>query len=342
MKRVVVIDDEYIVVEGMRAILGRLALEAKIVGSATNGVDGLAVIREEKPDIVITDIRMPGLDGLSMIEEVKEEMPDTYFIIISGYTDFAYARWAIHLGVVSYIDKPVTIEKVEEAFSGIQKLEEKKKGRIPEKAGDEAVINALVLEDSTAFYEKAEEYVHRLEQVTSTFGALKEECYRFLCVIREVFAGQRRCYDEQMLLPCTQVMGLETKEKLFSCIRQNVEHMVNIMDTEKVGCDHRVINQILTYINGNYGRDIGLTELGELVDMNPAYLCILFKEEVGTSYVKYLTELRIKKAKKFLLEGKRVAEVSSMVGYSNYRYFCDIFKKHVGQTPNEFRCGSEK
>ena len=59
------------------------------------------------------------------------------------------------------------------------------------------------------------------------------------------------------------------------------------------------------------------------------------------SFVKYLTGLRIQKAKEFLLEGYKVVEVSEMVGYNNYRYFCDIFKKHEGVTPNEFKSGKK-
>ena len=55
------------------------------------------------------------------------------------------------------------------------------------------------------------------------------------------------------------------------------------------------------------------------------------------SFVKYLTGMRIEKAKGYLLDGHKVAEVSEMVGYNNYRYFCDIFKKHVGVTPSEFK-----
>ena len=68
-----------------------------------------------------------------------------------------------------------------------------------------------------------------------------------------------------------------------------------------------------------------------------AYLSVLFKNEVGTSYVKYLTNMRITQAKKLLKDGHKVNEVSEMVGYSNYRYFSDIFKKHVGLTPNEYK-----
>ncbi|MDO4650102.1 MAG: helix-turn-helix transcriptional regulator, partial [Eubacteriales bacterium] len=80
-----------------------------------------------------------------------------------------------------------------------------------------------------------------------------------------------------------------------------------------------------------------LNELADRARMSTAYLSVLFKSEVGTSFIKYLTELRIKKAKGLLKQGLKVKDVSEQVGYSNYRYFCDIFKKYTGQTPHEYK-----
>ena len=102
MYRLVVIDDEYIVVQGIKALISRLKLDYEVVGAAYDGIQGLEVIRSEKPDVVITDIRIPGLDGLSVIEAAKEECPDTYFIVISGYSEFVYAQRALTLGYCWY------------------------------------------------------------------------------------------------------------------------------------------------------------------------------------------------------------------------------------------------
>ena len=68
MKRVVIVDDEYIVVNGIKAMIAREKMDFEVVGFAYDGIEGLRVILEEKPDLVITDIRMPGMDGLSLIE----------------------------------------------------------------------------------------------------------------------------------------------------------------------------------------------------------------------------------------------------------------------------------
>jgi len=116
MYRIVVVDDEYIVVEGIKAIIRKRNMDCEVVGFANDGISGLDEVRKWKPDILITDIRMPGMDGLSLIEVVKEEFPKVRFVIISGYTEFAYARRAITLGVKGYIDKPITMEKLEDVI----------------------------------------------------------------------------------------------------------------------------------------------------------------------------------------------------------------------------------
>ena len=120
--KVVLIDDERIVLNGIKALLKR-EKNLEIVGAADNGLDGLRLVLEERPELVLTDIRMPGMSGLELIRQAKEELPDTVFIIFSGYNEFQYVKEAIGLGVIDYLEKPVTIDKLRDAIDkGIQTL----------------------------------------------------------------------------------------------------------------------------------------------------------------------------------------------------------------------------
>ncbi|MDY0288085.1 MAG: response regulator [Sphaerochaeta sp.] len=106
MYRVVVVEDSQLLRKGIIFTTDWNALQCEVVGEAENGLEGFKLILEVQPDIVITDIRMPGLDGIQMIERLQPQC-DALFIILTAYDSFEYARKALHLGVVDYISKPL-------------------------------------------------------------------------------------------------------------------------------------------------------------------------------------------------------------------------------------------
>lgn len=343
MRKVVIVDDEYIVVQGIQAMIAREKMNFQVTGHALNGIEGLEVILEQKPDLVISDIRMPGMDGLSLIEAAKEECPDTIFVIISGYQEFEYARRALSLGVKGYIDKPVTISKVRETLTMAEDMLEKQEGNMEQskKAYQEACsrLNELIVQKNTKGYEQVlEEALLALKAYALSFADYKEESYKLICMAFGIFYEQRKNGKEEEHFPSYQNIDmLNSREEVDEVTRELFKSMFRKLHSETLGNMHRTIKILLEYIEHHYHEDIGLTELADQVEMNPAYLSILFKEEAGMSYIKYLTKIRIEEAKRLLKEGYKVAEVSERVGYSNYRYFCDIFKKQVGQTPNEYK-----
>lgn len=117
MYKVVIIDDEPIIVEGLTRLTPWEKYGCFVAAAAYSGQEGLEVIRKEKPDIVISDISMPGLDGLAMIAALKVEFPDMEISILTGYRDFDYCQQAIRLGVTRFLLKPSNMEEIEEALS---------------------------------------------------------------------------------------------------------------------------------------------------------------------------------------------------------------------------------
>jgi two-component system response regulator YesN len=87
----------------------------EIVGSATDGEEGFAVIREMKPDLILTDIRMPKMDGLEMTRNIMGILPTSKVVILSAYTDFDYAQKAIQYGALDYVKKPFSIDQIVQA-----------------------------------------------------------------------------------------------------------------------------------------------------------------------------------------------------------------------------------
>lgn len=117
--KVVIIDDEKGIVEGLKKIIGRYLPECKVVGEAYNGLDGFEMIQKLRPDIAITDIRMPRADGLDMIKMLEETNVQTKFILLSGYADFEYARRGMKLGVQFYINKPVEEKELRDSVNQV-------------------------------------------------------------------------------------------------------------------------------------------------------------------------------------------------------------------------------
>ncbi|MCD7745728.1 MAG: response regulator [Lachnospiraceae bacterium] len=117
--KVILVEDEDLLREGLMEFVDWEGLGFSIAGDADTGLKGLALAEEVHPDVVFTDIRMPGMDGIAMTEKIKAANPDTIFVILSGYDEFEYARQAVRLGVTDYLLKPVEPEQVEELMRKI-------------------------------------------------------------------------------------------------------------------------------------------------------------------------------------------------------------------------------
>ncbi len=108
MRKAVIFDDEFIVLKGLERMIDWAEYNVELVGTAADGEEALKIFHEHRPDIVFTDIRMPGKDGLQVIEEILKEAPETQCIVFSGFNEFDYVKKALRLGVVDYLEKPIT------------------------------------------------------------------------------------------------------------------------------------------------------------------------------------------------------------------------------------------
>ena len=97
--KVALVDDEQIILNGLQSVIDWKSFGCEVVGTAADGRSGLDLVRNMKPDILLTDIRMPNMDGIAMIAALKSEFPRIQVSILTAYRDFEYARKAIGLGV---------------------------------------------------------------------------------------------------------------------------------------------------------------------------------------------------------------------------------------------------
>lgn len=138
---VVFVEDEKIVRDEIVSSIRWKLLGLELIGTAGDGLEGERLIKELEPDIVLTDIRLPGLDGLAMLSRC----PVNHAIILSGHSDFNYMKKAIRLGVFDYLLKPVDDEELEETLSKlVKKIEEEDRDFEQMKQGKKTSVAELI------------------------------------------------------------------------------------------------------------------------------------------------------------------------------------------------------
>lgn len=128
MYKMIIIDDEYLVRIGIQETIDWNNYDIEIVGTAKNGREGLKMIKELNPDIIISDVKMPIMDGVELLFELKKEPLDATIIMLSGYKDFEYAKSSLENGAHSYLLKPINNDDLIACVC--QALEDLKKERI--------------------------------------------------------------------------------------------------------------------------------------------------------------------------------------------------------------------
>ena len=116
MYRVILVDDERLIIRGLSMVVPWAELGCEVAGTAYDGVSGLELIRSTHPDIVISDIRMPNMDGLTMLAAIRSEFPEIQMCVLTAYRDFEYAQKAITLGVFRYLLKPSNLEELKDTI----------------------------------------------------------------------------------------------------------------------------------------------------------------------------------------------------------------------------------
>ena len=257
---VVVIDDNRIAVEAIVRSTDWDLCGCQVAGSAYDGVAGLRLIEEVQPDIVVIDIQMPGFNGLEVIGKMREQKKNIQFIIISGYSQFEYARQALRYEVKDYLLKPVMKEEMEAALKHV---------------ADE--LNTLKRKN------KQEEDLN-----DPLSGELKR--------IRK---------------------GMDGYSLVVSGALKRIEH-----DMDK---------------------NISLGDMAGEFLISPGHFSKCFKQETGAGFASYVTMVKMEKARDLLKDPQnRVGEVARMLGYSDYAYFFQVFKKQFGYAPREIKAGDKK
>ncbi|MDY2813402.1 MAG: response regulator [Dorea sp.] len=171
--RIVVVEDETPIREGLSKILGKLSDSYELTGKAENGAKGMELVRNTRPDLVILDIRMPDMDGLTMLEHIREEKINCKAIVLSAYSDFDYAKRAIELGIENYLLKPIKIPELKRVLKETEESISKEQSKEHLLSLEHVFLNAITgqLEDDAQLAELLKEkYGIERDEPIAIFG----------------------------------------------------------------------------------------------------------------------------------------------------------------------------
>ncbi|MFV0401585.1 MAG: response regulator [Oscillospiraceae bacterium] len=335
MLSLLIADDEKVIRESLAECLNWEEIGIRVVGCCANGLEALDVIIDENPDIVMTDIKMPGLNGLELIEKIQSIDRDIEFIILSGYREFDFAKKAMEFGVRRYLLKPVSEEQVlESVLDAVKSCENRRAAK-------------TAVEERTRLRQQLPE---QLLHLTEEGGKEEAEAAMraYLAAVEEHSALRAAGAHLISGILTQQQMPEEEHEGVFDEIYREtdrdalvdrvVETALALLWKDKGGND--LVQLVKGYVRQNLADStLSLKQIAsQYAHVNVDYLSRLFVQETGEKFSHYLNRKRVEKAKQ-LLQGDsgKVYQVAEQVGLGhNPRYFGQVFKKYTGMTPSAF------
>ena len=336
--KVIVADDELFALNGISGIIEK-SDDFCVVGKAANGQSALQMILKEKPQIVVTDIKMPLMDGLHLIDECKRRKLQVAFIVISAYDEGQYVRSALKSAVVyDYLFKPFANEDLINALHGSYKFYLKMIGQLE---SDDTGLPLLLDAINDNDYQTVEGYVDDVFSYDEgSFQELKNRCYGWIIhVHNSTFANDKiRSFESY---PTTKkVFEAEDREELKNVIKKYLKRCCESYNrNENITV---LVKSCLKILESEYeNEDFNLNYCADKLAVTPNYLAGRFSRDMGVSFSNYLNQKRLNRAKELLNDvSLKVYEVASMVGISDVAYFNKLFKDSEGVTPSQYRRSS--
>jgi len=365
--RAVLIDDEDWVRQTIKRIGKWHETGFTIVGEAADGVSGLACVRELNPDLVITDMNMPGIDGAELLKELTADGNRAKVIVISGYDDYKYTRQAMHSRAADYLLKPVKEDELNALLARCAWEIRDERNLAP--TADQGIVQTNLSLIGLADADWIREYneftdvlatcilSHSLPGVSRALGIMERLLSRISGEFIDLRLLIRINYDFQWLveklviaqnLQPGQVLapekisfplsGLVTPADLVAHWKGVLEYVICCMTDEMQRKNRIDIRKICEWISSRYTESITLEEIADRFYVSREYLSTLFHKETGKTFSDYIVSLRMEKARELITAyGIPIQRAAEMVGYIDISNFYRSFKKYFGMTPGELK-----
>ncbi|MCI8823903.1 MAG: response regulator [Lachnospiraceae bacterium] len=364
MIKVFLVEDETIIRQGIKNNIDWRSNGFELVGEAGDGEYAYPMILKSQPDILLTDVKMPFMDGLELSRLVKKALPRTKIIVISGYNEFDYAKEAIKIGISDYLLKPVTSASLMDALKKVsdQIFEEQENSRLleryfinyekymafPDKSDYSGVDRKLIrnflktgnIEECGIFID---EYFEAVGEGNYMSLLLRQYMTMdiFYCVLEFIKSLNAQELNTQPELTDLKrvTKAIEKADMTMEYLKELFTFALTVRDKNSGDRYGLLIREAQEYIAENYGNsDFSLNMIAGYIGVSPSYFSSIFKQGTGQSFIEYLTKVRIDRACELLrCTTLRTSEIGEQVGYNDPHYFSTAFKKIMGQSPKEFK-----
>lgn len=366
MYKVIVADDEPFMLEGWRTMIDWRACGYELCGTATDGEEALALFNSVEPDLVVTDIQMPVMDGLGLIHTLREDLAYTSkIVIVTGYSDFNYAKQAIRYQVDQYVLKPLVPEEIHQILMDM--IEPLDKRRNEQKQQNGVMVTDEAYENHLNEYRISEEYdlehmmniskeILVLIEAGNTYSidialsALLEKSKKAEVslewihhVIRYIHGELLRKYGKREV--CREILCEKEWHEAASwssgtlqdlCVRLSKQLSQSELK-QKTGTGG-LVAEAVNELKQHYRSKIKLQDVANRIHVNSAYLGQQFKREMGVSFIDYVHQLRVEEARKLLRRtNMKITDIAFRLGYHDAEYFTQKFRAHTGELPSVYK-----
>lgn len=352
----VIIDDEPCVRDVVKALGHWKELGITVVGEAEDGAAGLELVTQLKPDIVISDVKMPRTSGLELASRLQSAPRTPQVIMVSGYDDYDLVRQALKCGVTDYLLKPIKEAELNEQLAACaQAVSQRSKEPTTLPEWQTTLEGKPWLVRFRAFQHELGELLRSADKmvIRERFSALKAGiggdaglpetiyCYYSLVAVLQSFMQENGLEGVGEL---SYVFG--SGDDMDAVLNQVCEWFCEASDNVARRLKYRGrldMGQVRQYIDENYDKNLSLQSVADHFYVSREYLSRSFKAEYKESFSDHLLACRMERAKQLLVEYNiPIKEVWRMLRFVDQTHFYKCFKRYFGMTPGEIRAGSKR
>nr|WP_300656840.1 response regulator [uncultured Acetatifactor sp.] len=346
--KILLVDDHQFVLDGLKEQLNWARFHGSLCGCVSDGVQALEFLRSCRPDAIISDIRMPHMDGIELARQIDQSplLSGIPVILLSGYREFEYAKSAMQYHVNHYILKPVTRQKLqalEDILTQLYETREASRRKMEDMTDSNyplEIAQALQKHDVSAIEDFFQSSLYRgcMEDKSSCdiMGSwLIALLYDYLAKIH--FTPQALYISKEHTLKAWYALpNPASKANYLEELYFDILHLLLAQKSDNTSALYRYA---LQYIDAHYtDPDFSISAMADEMNITLSWLSTLFKQGAGKNLNSYVTEKRLEQACELLRSPQHsIGEIAHLCGYEDAGYFSSLFRRKTGMNPTEYR-----